>query len=203
MTTEDKTHKLTRLLHEAAAGKTGAKDEVLHLVYDHLRAIARRRMAGERKDHTLQATDLVHEAYLRLVGGDGEGRKFPSRAAFFHAAAEAMRRILIDHARQKGAVKRGGSRRRKLIDVADLAARQDPEEIIALDEAIRRLEAWDPRVGELVRLRFFAGLSVEETAHAMDISPRTVRRDWGFACAWRFRALNEEGSPEPQAQPPA
>jgi RNA polymerase sigma factor (TIGR02999 family) len=188
MTAGDKAQRLTQLLQAASSGEDGAWNEVLALVYAELRALARRRMAHERPDHTLQATDLVHEAYVRLAGGEEGARAFANRRDFFRAAAEAMRRILIDHARRRGAAKRGAGRRVAL-DVADLAARQDPEEILALDEAIQRLEAWDQRVGEMVRLRFFAGLSVEETAEAMGTSPRTVKRDWGFARAWLYREL--------------
>lgn len=152
-------------------------------------------MRGERRDHTLQATALVHEAYMKLVGPDaaGDGIQWSSRAAFFSAAAEAMRRILLDHARARMTKKRGGPERRRLDfaigDVADLAGRENPEEILALDAAIARLQQQEPRAAEVVRLRFYAGLSVDETATALGVSPRTVDLDWSFARAWLFRAM--------------
>ena len=152
--------------------------------------MAARRMAVERQDHTLDATALVHEAYLRLMGNtQAHGA---SRARFFYAAAEAMRRILIEHARAKNRMKRGGGRRRDLNGlegVADLVARSDPEEILAVDEAIRRLEGQNPQAANIVRLRFYAGLNPEETAQAADLSPRTVYRLWAYARAWLFREL--------------
>jgi RNA polymerase sigma factor (TIGR02999 family) len=154
-------------------------------------------MSAERPDHTLQATALVHEAYARLVGRDG-GREvaWAGRAHFFHAAAEAMRRILIDHARARAGAARGGGRRRvplDVADVADLAARDDPEAILALDEAVAGLEKQDPDAAAVVRLRFYAGLSVEETAQALGTSPRTVKRDWAFARAYLLRVLEGAG----------
>ncbi len=147
-------------------------------------------MAGERLEHTLQATALVHEAYARMVGaGD---RSFENRRHFFFAAAEAMRRVLIDHARSKSALKRGGTRRRIEMDIsaiADLAESGKSEEIIALDEALHRLEEQRERVARVVKLRFYGGLSVNETAEMLGVSPRTVELDWSFARAWLFREL--------------
>jgi len=190
---------ITLLLHAAANGQGESAERLLPLVYQQLRAIAQQRMAGERKDHTLQATALVHEAYAKLVGHDAEGGKVPwsGRAAFFKVAAEAMQRILVDHARARLAEKRGGSDRKRLDlaigDVADLAIdEKKSEEIIALDEAICRLQEQEPRVAEVVRLRFYAGLSVDDTAAALGVSPRTVDLDWSFARAWLFRALNRQ-----------
>src|SRR5262249_40023594 len=141
----------------------------------------------ERSDHTLQATALVHEAYLRLLGG-----AYPTwndRQHFFRAAAEAMRRILVEHARGRARVRRGGnSIRGTLTDLASLT-QQDPAEVLALDTAIQRLEEQDATAADIVRLRFFAGLSVEETAAMLDVSERTVKREWAFARAWLFNAL--------------
>src|SRR5262249_19377511 len=154
-----------------------------------LLGIARRRMSAERHEHTLQATALVHEAYLRLLGDDGAALAWSSRAHFFSAAAEAMRRILIEHARGRGRVKRGGGRKRGPVDVIDLASAENPEDILALDAAICRLEERDPQAARIVRLRFYAGLSVEEAAEALGISPRTVKRDWAFARAWLYEQL--------------
>lgn len=164
--------------------------ELLPLVYDELRELARRRMADESAGHTMQATALVHEAYLRLAGS-GDGR-FANRAHFFHAAAEAMRRILIEHARRKGRVKRGGHMRQISANVLDLAARGDPGEILALDEAIGRLEQEMPQAAAVLRLRFYGGLSVDETAEALGLSARTVNREWTYARAWLFRELDAD-----------
>jgi RNA polymerase sigma factor (TIGR02999 family) len=163
--------------------------DLLPLVYDELRVLARHRMAHEGIGHTLQPTALVHEAYLRLGGG---GAEFANRAHFFHAAAEAMRRILIEHARSRGRLKRGGSMRRLPANVLDLASAPDSEQILALDEAIGRLEQESPQAAAVVRLRFYAGLNIEETAEALNISPRSVNREWTFARAWLFQVLENE-----------
>jgi RNA polymerase sigma factor (TIGR02999 family) len=165
---------------------------LLPLVYEELRAVAGAHLRHERPDHTLQATALVHEAYLRMLGG--HDLPWKDRAHFFRAAAEAMRRILIEHARKRGRIKRGGDRVRIELTGANLGAEQDLEEILALDEALRRLEEQDPRSADVVRLRFFAGLSVEETAKALDISERTAKREWSFARAWLYDALRGAGS---------
>jgi RNA polymerase sigma factor (TIGR02999 family) len=170
---------------------TGANqdDGLLAQVYDQLRAIARARMANERPGHSLQATALVHEAYLKL-------QNHPSilhadRGRFFQAAAEAMRRILIDHARTKGREKRGGGMKRiaELADVAQLAEDQDSDQVVAVDEAIYRLQQEEPQSARVLKLRFFTGLSVAETAEVLGLSERTVRREWQFARAWLFDAL--------------
>ena len=168
-------------------------DDLLPQVYDQLKKLAQHRMAKERQGHTLQSTALVHEAYLRLVGNGDPG--WVNEAQFFKAAAEAMRRLLIDHARKRGRVKRGGDRRRAAISVADLAANEDPEEILALEEAIQRLEEIDPRQCRVVELRHFAGLSVEETAEALDVSRATVKRDWRVAKLWLCRELEATSGP--------
>jgi RNA polymerase sigma factor (TIGR02999 family) len=167
--------------------------QILAQVYDQLRAIARARLSREAPGHSLQATELVHEAFLKL-------QHHPSimhaeRGRFFGAAAEAMRRILIDHARTKGRAKRGGGRKRSVSDIADvaqLASEQDPDQILALDEAICRLEKEEPQAANVVKLRFFAGLSVAETAEITGLSERTVKREWQFARAWMFRELADE-----------
>jgi RNA polymerase sigma factor (TIGR02999 family) len=194
---DDPDDQVTALLREAGAGKPGASEEFLRLVYDQLRGIARSRMAGERTHHTLRATELVHEAWLKL-GRQVRERDWQSRGQFFAAAAEAMRRILIDYARRRGSTKREGSRQRVLVGVIDLAEEQDPDWILAVDDAIARLEKEDARLGQIVRLRFYAGLSLEDTARSMNLSPRTVHRDWTFARAWLFDALRDElGSTAP------
>jgi RNA polymerase sigma factor (TIGR02999 family) len=171
--------------------------ELTAQVYAELRRIAQVRLASQRSGHTLQATALVHEAYLKL---QRHSWVFSAdRARFFRAAAEAMRQILIDHARAKGRQKRGGGggggrgsdgdRRRAIVDVAQLAAEDDSGQIVALDEAIRRFEQVDARAAEVVKLRFFAGLSVEETADLMGLSVRTINREWKLARAWLYKAL--------------
>ncbi len=178
---------VTTLLERAAAGDAEAANELLPLVYEQLRAIARVRMASENVGHTLQATALVHELFLKLIGE----RRLPwqNRAHFYTVAADGMRRLLLDHARAKRRVKRGGNARKVPINVADLAARENPEQILALDAALCRLEELNPEAARVVRLRFYAGLGVDETAAAMELSPRTVDRRWKFARAWLFKEM--------------
>jgi RNA polymerase sigma factor (TIGR02999 family) len=164
--------------------------ELLAAVYDHLRAIAQERMNAERTEHTLQATALVHEAYLRI--GQGRCLPFRDRAHFFATAAEAMRRILIDHARARGAAKRRVRRYgpgADPISVADLAEHPDTEQILALDRALERLQVAEPEVAAVVRLRFYAGLSGDQTAEVLAISPRQVDRLWAYARAWLAREI--------------
>jgi RNA polymerase sigma factor (TIGR02999 family) len=180
---------VNRLLEEAGEGSAQASAELLPLVYEELRKLAVNRMAEERQDHTLQATALVHEAYLRLVGD--RNVKWASRAHFFAAAAEAMRRILIEHARAKKGPRRGGGQQKLPVDVLDLATAEDPDQIMALDEAISRLEQEDAYAAQVVRLRFYAGLSIEEVAAAMGTSSSTVKRNWSFARAFLFRTLED------------
>lgn len=162
-------------------------------VYGQLRGIAQQRLAAERSDHTLQATALVHEAWLRLCGG--RPIEFAGRAQFFFAAAEAMRRILIDHARAKGRDKRGGQEgkpaRRAPHDVLNLAETGNSEEILMLDEALQRLESEDPEAAQVVRLRFYAGLNGDETAAALGVSASSVDREWTYARARLQRLLQE------------
>ncbi len=172
-------------------GPDGSVSSLSGRVYEQLRAVARRHMSGERVGHTLDATALVHEAYARLAEA---GVSWSGPGAFYTAAAEAMRRILIEHARARGRIKRGGGEqgaRRIDLDlghVADLGD-DDADRILALDDAFRRLEGADPRAASVVALRFYAGLSVEQTALALGLSDRTVKREWEFARAWLYKAL--------------
>ena len=183
---------LTVLLQRVAEGDQHAENELMPLVYEQLRAMARLRMANEKAGHTLQATALVHEAYARMLG-PGEVA-FENRRHFFFAAAEAMRRILIDHARAKKAEKRGGADRHQvsldISEIADLAEEGKSFEIIALDEALLRMEVQRPRVAKVVILRFYGGMSVDETAEMLGVSARTVDLDWAFARAWLYRELS-------------
>jgi RNA polymerase sigma factor (TIGR02999 family) len=187
---DDTANPVTRLLLNAPGDTDRASRELLPLVYDELRKLASHRMQQERKDHTLQATALVHEAYARLVGKQDLG--WSNRAHFFAAAAEAMRRILIEHARAKAGPRRGGSLQKMPLDIVDLASTDDPEQTLALDEAMSRLERQDADAFRVVRMRFYAGLSVEETASALGISERTVQREWSFARVFLFRALRDD-----------
>lgn len=181
--------RLTEILNSEQDQDRSKADELLMIVYDQLKAIARQRMATERAGHTLQATALVHEAFVKLIGP----RQKPWQGAghFYSAAAQAMRRILLDHAKSRGRVKRGGGRKRELINVLDLADEEHVGEIVALDDALCRLEIQDAESAAVVRLRFYAGLSVDETAEALSLSPRTVDRRWKFARAWLFRELED------------
>jgi RNA polymerase sigma factor (TIGR02999 family) len=179
---------VTHILEKIEGGDARAADKLLPLVYEQLRSIAQQHMAQERADHTLQATALVHEVYLRLVGP----RRIPwkNKAHFYAAAAEAMRRILLDHAKARAREKRGGGRRRVPLSVADVAESWNLEETLSLDEALRRLVDRDPGIGEVVRLRFFTGLSIEETAEVLRVSKTTVKRRWEFGRTWLYRELN-------------
>jgi RNA polymerase sigma factor (TIGR02999 family) len=186
---------VTRLLDAAAAGDRHAAADLLPLVYDELRQLAAARMAAEAPGHTLDATALVHEAYLRLVaspGSDsGETRKhWGGRGHFFAAAAEAMRRILVENARRKGRVRHGGELRRvDLLDADEAAAATDDEQVLLLDEALTRLAVVRPQAAELVKLRFFSGLTEEHAAPMLGLSPRSARRLWAFARAWLRRDM--------------
>ncbi|MGE3172114.1 MAG: ECF-type sigma factor [Planctomycetota bacterium] len=182
---------ITRILRQETAGD-GAAEALLAAVYDQLRVVARHRMAQERKEHTLDATALVHEVWMRLDGGP---QQWQNRAHFFAAAAEAMRRILIEHARARGSQKRGGGRRHVAADVADLAAHGEGHEILEFEDALLRLGAEDPRAADVVRLRFYGGLSFAEIAEALAVSERTALREWSFARARlsQLLALDGEG----------
>ncbi|MFG0273717.1 MAG: ECF-type sigma factor [Phycisphaerales bacterium] len=193
---DDASREVTEILRDLGE-RPDAAEALLPLVYAQLRAIAQKRMAGERAGHTLEATALVHEAYMRLLGN--QEIDWQSRGHFYGAAAEAMRRILIDHARKKGSQKRGGGRQPIAMNVVDLASEQDPGDILALDEAITTLAGEDHRAAEVVRLRFYAGLSVEETAAALGVSERTVMREWSYARARLYQLLADDNAPEPGA----
>ncbi len=179
-----------------------SSDSLLTHVYTQLRAIAAEQMRSERPGHTLQATALVHEAFARIARDKPGGWTSPGQ--FYTAAAEAMRRILIEHARARGRIKRGDGQVPIPLDlagVADLAAAADPEQILALDDAIRRVSELDEQMGQVVRLRFYAGLSIEQTAAALGISPRTVKRDWTTARAMLFRQLSPGPDPAQSRDP--
>src|SRR5438309_6104615 len=180
---------VTRLLDAAAAGDRRAAADLLPLVYDELRKLAAARMAAEAPGNTLQPTALVHEAYLRLVSPAKPQAAFDGRGHFFAAAAEAMRRILVDAARRKGREKHGGDRERVDLDAAAPAAPDARHDLIALDAALTRLASEDPQAARLVELRHFAGLSVAEAAQALGVAPRTADRVWAFARAWLHREL--------------
>lgn len=191
---------VTRILSAIEQGEASAADQLLPLVYNELRAIAAKRLAQEKPGQTLQATELVHEAYLRLVGERADAPAtasvyWNSRGHFFAAAAEAMRRILIERARRKRRVKRGGDFKRLDIDGLDLAGQRLPDDLLALDEAIARLAERHAAKAELVKLRYFAGLTMSEAARALGISSSTADRYWTFARAWLFRALVAETKP--------
>lgn len=184
---------VTRILERAESGDAAATEELLPLVYEQLRRCAEVAMRGERPGQTLQATALVHEAYVRLLG---ERESWQGRAQFFHAAARAMRQLLIERAREKGRIKRGGdgapgsAPSKVALNVFDLAADAPAEEILALDEAMSELERRDPDVAAVVRLRFYAGLTVDETALALGVSPRQVDRLWSYARAVLFEQVS-------------
>src|SRR5215831_5947016 len=179
---------VSQILHAIAEGDPNAASQLLPLVYDELRKLAAEKLAREAPGQTLQPTDLVHEAYLRLVGEDEE-QHWDSRGHFFAAAAEAMRRILVEHARQKASLKRGGDRDR--MDVADslLAAPEPREDLVALDAALTRLAETNKQAADLVQLRYFAGLPIREIAEILDIAPRTADRLWAFARAWLHQEM--------------
>ena len=172
---------VTQILQQIESGDPSAAEQLLPLVYDELRQLASARMACESPDHTLQATALVHEAYVRLAGGDAN-RSYRDRRHFFATAATAMRRILIDRARAKRSEKRGGTRPRE--PLADIAAPMPDEELLALDEALVKLAAEDSLKSQLVELRYFAGLTGDQAAEVLGNSPSTVDRQWAFARAW-------------------
>ncbi len=183
---------VTQILNAIDAGDTGAAERLLPLVYEELRRLAAQRLAQEKPGQTLQATALVHEAYLRLVGTDG-GPRWNGRGHFFGAAAEAMRRILVEHARRKQRQRHGGGRRRVGLDRAEVAADDPREDLLALDEALGRLAEAEPVAAEVVKLRYFAGLTNEQAAEALGISVRTAHRHFAFAKAWLFRQLRSNG----------
>jgi RNA polymerase sigma factor (TIGR02999 family) len=177
---------VTQLLADVQNGRPDAAPQLMTLVYEELRRLARRQMRRERPDHTLQATALVHEAYFRLV--NQPERSWQNRTHFIRIAAQVMRRLLIDHARARSTTKREGGQRVPLEEPLLLTEEQS-DELLALNEALERLAQFDARQSRIVELRFFGGLTVEETAEALDISPKTVKRDWSVARAWLHREV--------------
>lgn len=186
---------MTRILQAAQRGDCKAADELLPLVYQELRRLAAHKMANEAPGHTLQPTALVHEAWLRLVTPDQQAQ-FQNRAHFFGAAAEAMRRILVDRAREKKALKRGGDLERVDVDAVELPSPMPDDELLALDEALDRLAIVDTRAAEMVKLCFFVGLTQEEAARELGVSVSTAERVWAFARAWLLREVRKERGAE-------
>ena len=181
---------VTRILSAVEQGDQHAAERLLPLVYDELRKLAALKMAQEKPGHTLQATALVHEAYLRLLGGD-KAQRWDGRAHFFAAAAEAMRRILIENARRKKRLKHGGNLQRVDVDAVELPMPLPDDDLLALDEALDRLATMDLRAAQVVKLCFFVGLTQAEAARELGVSPSTVERLWGFARAWLFREVKK------------
>ncbi|MCA9262795.1 MAG: sigma-70 family RNA polymerase sigma factor [Planctomycetales bacterium] len=178
----------TRILQQLEAGHAAVSEQLFPIVYDELRRLASERMAGESPGITLQATALVHEAYIRLVDVE-QAQQWQSRGHFFAAAGEAMRRILVEHARRKGRVKRGGGRKREPLAAADIAAPASLPDILDLDDALNSLEQEDSQAANIVKLHHFAGLTMDEVAELLGVSARTVYRDWAFARVWLFQRL--------------
>jgi RNA polymerase sigma factor (TIGR02999 family) len=186
---------VTRILEAIDQGDRQAANELLPLVYDELRKLAAAKLAHEQPGQTLEATALVHEAYLRLVGnlvpGESPGANYANRRHFFAAAAEAMRRILVDNARRKKRLKRGGDGQRLELREDDRVMLPPDDRLLALDEALAKLATVQPDLAELVQLRYFAGLTVEQAAQALGVSARTIKRNWAYASAWLRRAMEE------------
>ena len=184
---------ITQIISDLQRGDSAAAEQLLPLVYEELRQLAAVRLANERPGQTLQATALVHDAYLRLAGGSEE-QHWENRGHFFAAAAEAMRRILVETARRKNRIKHGGQMSRQDLDDAEIVAPEIHEDLISLDRALDRLKSIDPQAVELVHLRYFAGLSNAEAANLLDISPRTADRLWAFARAWLHQEIGVENA---------
>ena len=182
---------VTRILSDIEAGDPSAAEQLLPLVYDELRKLAAQKLAQEKPGQTLQATALVHEAYLRLVGDE---QSWNGRGHFFAAAAEAMRQILVQNARRRSRVKHGGGRARVDVDDLEIAAPERSEDLLALDEALSQLAAADPQAAELVKLRYFAGCTIPEAAEILGVSPRTADFLWAYARTWLFQKLQGEGA---------
>ena len=189
---------VTQLLQAASGGDAGAGDALIEAVYAELRTVAARKLARERANATLQPTALVHEAYLRLLGNeDGASLAFESRAHFFGAAAEAMRRILVDRARRRARLRHGGAHRREEFDVDALVELPTDVDLLALDEALTRLAEEAPEKAQLVNLRYFAGLTLNEAAEVMGISRATADRRWAYARAWLYREVSKGDAAAP------
>lgn len=183
----DTSQNVTEILEAMSSGDASAPEKLLPVVYDELRRLAHGYMQNERSGHTLQATALVHEAYIQLV--DWKNVSWQNRAHFFAAAAQMMRKILVDHARERNALKRGGGVRTIALDEAVSFPNRSEIDLVSLDDAVTELEGFDPQQAKIVELRFFGGLTIEETAHALNISDSTVKRDWQIAKAWLFNRL--------------
>jgi RNA polymerase sigma-70 factor, ECF subfamily len=188
---------ITTLLQQIKEGDAAAESDLLPLIYDQLRAIARNQMVRERPDHTLQATVLVHEAFLQLVGNSQID--WQNRAHFFALASRVMRRVLVDHARAAHAQKRPGARQKVDLESALALVETNHADLLALDEALNRLAQWDLRQSRVVEMRFFAGLSFEEIAEVLGISERTAKRDWIMARAWLYRELSKAAHDDAEA----
>jgi RNA polymerase sigma factor (TIGR02999 family) len=187
---EPSPHEISRLLADWTNGDQAALDKLMPLVYDELRRLAHHYMSRERPDHTLQTTALVNEAYLRLV--DQNKARWQNRAQFFGIAAQMMRRILVDHARSNARAKHGGGVRKVSLEEVAILSPERAADVMALDEALKRLAENDPRKCQIVELRYFGGMTVEETAELLKISPITVKRDWLVAKAWLHREISNE-----------
>ena len=182
---------VTQILSAIEQGDPSAADQLLPLVYDELRKLSAQKMAQEAPGQTLQATALVHEAYVRLVDVE-KAQHWDSRGHFFAAAAEAMRRILVESARRKRSLKHGGARARQELEEGDAVAPEEPQKLLALDEALRKLAARDPKTAELVKLRYFGGLTIKRAAEILGISPRTANNYWAYAKAWLREEIEDE-----------
>jgi RNA polymerase sigma factor (TIGR02999 family) len=183
---------VTRILNAIEQGDGQAAEQLLPLVYDELRKLAAAKMAHEKPGQTLQATALVHEAYIRLVGGDAGSLNWNGRGHFFSAAAEAMRRILVERARKKRRLRHGGGRKRLDLETLDIADQPVSEDLLALDEALTSLSREEPLAAEVVNLRYFAGLTIPQAADSLGVSVRTANRHWAYAKAWLFDAMQED-----------
>jgi RNA polymerase sigma factor (TIGR02999 family) len=183
-------HDITIILNAAQQGDPKAAAQLLPLLYNELRQIAASKMAGEAAGHTLQPTALVHEAWLRIAGDNRQ--VWPSRAYFFAAAAEAMRRILVEHARRKHSLKRGGEYEREELNEAALVLTAPPDELLAVNDALEKLAMEDAHAAELVKLRYFVGMTMDEAASAMDMAPRSAERLWSYARAWLQREIRRQ-----------
>jgi RNA polymerase sigma factor (TIGR02999 family) len=187
--TQPSTHEVTGLLIEWSNGDKAALDKLAPLVYQELRRLAHHYMSHERPGHTLQTTALVNEAYLRLV--NRQGVHWQSRAHFFAIAATLMRSILVDHARSHAYAKRGGGARKIEFDEAMIVSQERAAEVVALDDVLKQLADFDPQQSRIVELRFFGGLTIEETSEVLDLSPATIKREWSTARAWLYRELSK------------
>ncbi len=190
---------VTQILNAIQDGDPSASDQLFPLVYEELRRLARQKLAHEKPGQTLQATALVHEAWLRLAREDRQ-EPWHGRRQFFSAAAEAIRRILVENARHKKSLKRGGKYQRQDVELQSLASRRPDEEILALDEALQQLALEDPVKAELVKLRYFVGMTVQEAAEALGISPSSVDRKWAFARAWLGQQISGRGDLSPNSE---